>query len=100
VETLVGRGYEVSVHDRTVNPEQLVGANKAFLERELPHIAALMRPSVGDVLESSEVVVIANGDSAFRDVPSQVSNGQIVIDLVGTARPNGEFGGSYEGICW
>jgi len=100
VETLVGRGYEVSIHDRTVDPEQLVGANKAFLERELPHIAALMRPSVEDVLETSDVVVIANGDSAFRDVTSQVSNGQVVIDLVGTARPNGGFSGSYEGICW
>jgi GDP-mannose 6-dehydrogenase len=100
VETLIGRGYEVSIHDRTVDPEQLVGANKAFLERELPHIAALMRPSVGDVLESSDVVVIANGDSAFRDVARQVSNGQIVIDLVGTARPNREIDGSYEGICW
>jgi len=100
VETLVGRGYEVTIHDRTVDPEQLVGANKAFLERELPHIAALMRPSVSDVLDRSDVVVVANGDSAFRDVTSQISNGQIVIDLVGTARPNGEFGGSYEGICW
>jgi GDP-mannose 6-dehydrogenase len=100
VETLVGRGYEVSIHDRTVDPEQLVGANKAFLERELPHIAALMRPSVSDVLERSDVVVVANGDSAFRDVTSQVSNGQIVIDLVGTARPNGHAPGSYEGICW
>jgi GDP-mannose 6-dehydrogenase len=100
VETLVGRGYEVSIHDRTVDPDQLIGANKAFLERELPHIAALMRRSVEDVLAASDVVVIANGDSAFRDVTSQVSNGQIVIDLVGTARPNGEIEGSYEGICW
>ena len=100
VETLIGRGYEVTIHDRTVDPEQLVGANKAFLERELPHIAALMRPSVADVLETSDVVVIANGDSAFRDVTSQISNGQVVIDLVGTARPNGDIEGSYEGICW
>jgi GDP-mannose 6-dehydrogenase len=100
VETLVGRGYEVTIHDRIVDPEQLVGANKAFLERELPHIAALMRPSVADVLETSEVVVIANGDSAFRNVASQISNGQIVIDLVGTARPDGDIDGSYEGICW
>ena len=90
----------MSIHDRTVDPDQLVGANKAFLERELPHIAALMRPSVADVLAASDVVVIGNGDSAFHDVTSQTTNGQIVIDLVGTARPNGDIDGSYEGISW
>lgn len=73
-------------------------ANKASLERELPHIAALMRSSVEQVLAEAEVVVIANGSRPFWYVPSRVRNGQIVIDLVGATRVEGAE--SYEGICW
>ena len=46
VETLLGRGYEVVIYDEYVDPAKIIGANRIFLERELPHIASLMRPSV------------------------------------------------------
>ena len=99
IETLVGRGYAVAIYDRDVEPQRLIGANKASLERELPHIAALMRPSIDDVLAESEVIVIANGSPEFRDVRHRVHNGQTVVDLTGIAR-NGRTDGRYAGLCW
>ena len=83
VETLVGRGYQVRVYDEQVKPERLVGANKAYLDRELPHIASLMCSSVEEVVAMAEVVVIANGTAAFRRVPGLLRADQILIDLVG-----------------
>jgi GDP-mannose 6-dehydrogenase len=77
-----------------------VGANKSFLERELPHIASLMRLSVEDVVAESEVVVIANGDKAFRSVPDLLSPKQCMIDLVGVCNGAGKPAAKYEGICW
>jgi GDP-mannose 6-dehydrogenase len=100
VETLVGRGYEVSVYDETVVPERLVGANRASLERELPHIAAIMRSSLDDVLAKSDVIVVANGSPAFRDVAERLRPGQRLIDLVGIAKPGDGDAESYEGLCW
>ena len=38
VETLVGRGYQVRIYDSGVKVNKLVGANKLFLERQLPPI--------------------------------------------------------------
>ena len=99
IETLVGRGYAVAIYDRDVEPQRLIGANKASLERELPHIAALMRPSIDDVLAESEVIVIANGSPEFSDVRHRVHNGQTVVDLTGIAR-NGRTDGRYAGLCW
>lgn len=69
IETLIGRGYQVQVYDETVRPERLIGANKAFLERELPHIASIMRSSIDEVLQEVEVVVIANASRTLRDLP-------------------------------
>jgi GDP-mannose 6-dehydrogenase len=98
IETLVGRGYQIVIYDDDVDPERLVGENKASLERELPHIAALMRSSIDEVLAESEVIVISNGSPAFRRVPGML-NGQRLVDLVGVARSQGRKEG-YEGLCW
>ena len=100
VETLVGRGYRVAVYDEHVEPGKLVGANRAFLERELPHIASLMRASVEEVLGESEVLVITNGTLDFGFVPQMMRADQILIDLVGIAKNKTVSQGHYEGICW
>jgi GDP-mannose 6-dehydrogenase len=100
VETLVGRGYQVSVYDEQVNPERLIGANKSFLERELPHIASLMRSSIAEVVEQAEVVVVSNSSAAFQAVPQLIREDQVLIDLVGIAGARSDIRGIYEGICW
>lgn len=100
IETLSGRGYQVSVYDEKVEPARLVGANRAFLERELPHIASLMRSSIDEVVAQAEVVVVANGSPVFRRVPKLLREDQILIDLVGIAKDSHELRGQYEGICW
>jgi GDP-mannose 6-dehydrogenase len=101
VETLLGRGYEVSVFDEHVRPERLVGANKAYLTRELPHIASLMRESIEELIDEAEVLVIAHDAKSFRRLPEMVRDDQVVIDLVGTCSVNGHStSGKYEGICW
>jgi GDP-mannose 6-dehydrogenase len=98
VETLVGRGYDVCIYDDTVDPSRLVGANRLFLERELPHIASLMRPSIDDVTSEAEVVVVTNTSPAFREVSGSIRDGQILIDLAGAARNHRPA--RYEGIHW
>ncbi|MBV9169810.1 MAG: UDP-glucose/GDP-mannose dehydrogenase family protein [Chloroflexi bacterium] len=100
VETLFGRGYQVCVYDDHVAPDKLIGANRLFLERELPHIASLMASSVEEVVRHSEVVVVANSSPAFGRVTSLLREDQVLIDLIGALRPNGELRGVYEGIGW
>jgi hypothetical protein len=69
------------------------------LERELPHIASLMRLSIDEVVAQSEVVVVANGSAAFRQALRLIREDQVLIDLVGIARGNNDIRGVYEGIC-
>lgn len=82
-EALVGKGYQVGIYDEKVKLAQLTGANRSYLERELPHIASLMRVSLEEVVARSEVVVIGNGSSSFRNVTRLLREDQILIDLVG-----------------
>src|SRR2546422_545027 len=57
-ERLIGKGYDLKVYDPLVNLERLVGANKTFILREIPHISRLMTRSLEDLLSESEIVVI------------------------------------------
>ncbi len=101
IETLLGRGFSVSVFDENVVPDQLIGSNRAFLDRELPHIASLMRNTIGEVIEDSEVLVVTNGSSAFHEISSVARNDQIIIDFVGNNKESSQQrNGNYRGICW
>ena len=46
VERLIGKGIDVAIYDREVSQATLIGANKEFIEREIPHVWTLV-PSLG-----------------------------------------------------
>lgn len=99
-ETLTGRGYAVSIFDEDVRVENLVGANRQFLEREIPHIASLMSASLEDILSTCDVLVVATESTSFSALPHLVREGQVLIDLVGIDNDYESIGGDYEGVCW
>jgi GDP-mannose 6-dehydrogenase len=100
IERLLGKGVHVTIYDREVTSARLIGANKEYVEREIPHIWTLMRGSIADVLSSSETVVIGNGSKEFRTIEPQLRDGQMVIDLVRAFGARRSDGATYEGICW
>jgi GDP-mannose 6-dehydrogenase len=99
IETLIGKGMQLSIYDRDVSLARLFGANKEYIEREIPHISQLMRPSIEDVLENTDVVVIGNKAEEFRSITGLLRSDQIIIDLVRLFEDK-TTGGSYHGICW
>jgi GDP-mannose 6-dehydrogenase len=100
VETLVGRGYEVIVYDEHLELSKLTGANKEFLDREIPHIASLLCRNVSDVLAHAEVVVMTYNSEKFSKVPQQLRQNQILIDLGGISVDPETMHAGYDGICW
>jgi GDP-mannose 6-dehydrogenase len=101
IETLIGKGYQVKVYDENVSLARLHGANRAYIEREIPHIATLMCGSAEEVMLESEVIVIGNKAPEFRHVLDQwVRPEQTIIDLVRIWENLDELDARYEGICW
>lgn len=98
IETLIGKGYQLSIYDRDVSLAKLFGANKEYIEREIPHISQLMQTSMDQVIGEAEVVLIGNKAEEFREIQEKTRPDQITIDLV---RLSDEVsGGTYQGICW
>jgi len=100
VETLIGRGYQVHIFDKQVQLSRLIGANKAFLDRELPHITSIMCATLEELIEESDVVVVTHGDQAFERTTDLMNSDQVLIDLVGTFKNKPGLKARYEGIAW
>ncbi len=66
IELMVGKGMELAIYDRDVSEAQLIGANKDYIEGEIPHIWSLMRGSALDVIEHGDVVVVGNATGEIR----------------------------------
>jgi len=99
IERLIGKGYDMKVYDRSVSLANLQGSNRAYIEREIPHIASLMADSVADVVASSDVLIVGNSAEEFRDVPDAARDDQVVIDLV-RILPGTQSKPGYHGISW
>jgi len=99
IETLIGKGLKLSIYDRDVELARLFGANKTYIEQEIPHISQLMKRNLNDVVEGSEVLVIGKKDDDFRMLDGKLNNGRIVIDLVRMLEVS-QAVESYQGMCW
>lgn len=100
LETLLGKGYQIKIYDRNVSLARLHGANRAYIEREIPHIATLMCDSLDEVLAQSDVIVIGNNSREFSEALKRVRPDQKVIDLVRILKDADHIDAQYEGICW
>jgi GDP-mannose 6-dehydrogenase len=99
IGSLMDKGYQIKVYDKNVTLARLHGANRAYIEREIPHIASLMCNSLDEVLADCEVIVIGNNAPEFQ-VLNRVRPGQMVIDFVRILPELGHLDEGYEGICW
>ena len=99
-ETLIGKGMQLAIYDPDVSGGRVMGANRAYIEREIPHIWSLMRESLTDVVTHAETIVIGNKLEEYRQVETLRQDGQVVIDLVRMFDRHTGEDGRYQGICW
>jgi len=81
VEALIGKGCDVRILDRNVAIGRLIGANRRYIEEEIPHIASVMCEDLPALLAHAEVVVIGNASDEARAALAAVTPDQVVIDL-------------------
>ncbi len=81
VETLIGKGCSIKIFDPNVRLASLIGANRRYIEKEIPHIASLMCEDIETLVDDSEVIVIgSSGEDAERAI-ARCRPDQTVVDL-------------------
>jgi GDP-mannose 6-dehydrogenase len=100
-EALLGKGYQLCIYDRNVSIARLVGANRDYINTQIPHLSSLLSESIDEVVDKSDVLVVGNGSPEFAGALRRTRPDQTVIDLFrvkGIERT--EIPAQYTGICW
>jgi GDP-mannose 6-dehydrogenase len=99
-EALLGKGCSLRIYDRNVSLARLVGANKQYIEEQIPHLSRHLCETIDEVIEQSEVIVVGNAGPEFSDAVTRCRPDQVVIDLVRLPVEAGRVPARYDGICW
>ena len=71
----------IGVLDRSVSIARLGGANRRYIEEEIPHIASLMCNDLETVLEHAEILAIGHAGEDARRSPASRRPDQQIVDL-------------------
>jgi len=98
VENLIGKGYEIKIFDKNINLSRISGTNKDYIETHIPHLARLLSPNPYEVINTSEIIIVATKETDFNVFLADICN-KVIIDFVGleemvTKKEN------YLGINW
>ena len=99
-EALLGKGYQLCIYDRNVSLARLVGANKQYINEQIPHLSQHLCESIDEVIDQSDVIVVGNGSPEFSAAVERCRPDQIVIDLVRIPLDFSQVSAQYDGICW
>jgi GDP-mannose 6-dehydrogenase len=99
-EKLIGKGYDLRIHDPAVNLARLIGANKNYIRDTIPHIDSVLTDDIETVLEHAEVLVVGQSNEDLqRQLQARGRLAPKVVDLVGLDSARGACG-DYAGLCW
>jgi GDP-mannose 6-dehydrogenase len=99
-EALLGKGRTLCIYDRNVSLARLVGANKEYIDRQIPHLSSLLCDTIDEAIDRSEVIVVGNQSPEFAQALKRARPDQIVIDLVRLPISGDLLQAKYRGICW
>jgi len=87
IEALIGKGCDVRVLDPNVAIARLRGANRRYIEEEIPHIASLICDNVEALLAHADVLVVGNVSDEGERALAAAGPHHVVVDLTrGAAR--------------
>lgn len=81
VKWLIAEGREVRIFDALVSQGRLMGANRRYIETELPHFEALLCDNLTSLVDFAQVLVVLHDDAFGAAALAAAKPDQQVIDL-------------------
>jgi GDP-mannose 6-dehydrogenase len=98
-ESLIGKGIDLSIYDPNLILSNLVGANKAYIEEQIPHIGRLLCSSFDELIVRNDVLVLGNRYDDLKDKLIALNGRVRVLDLVRIFEKE-KSPTSFRGISW
>ena len=82
-EQLIGKGYDLKIHDEFVEYSRVNGANKDYINSHIPHVSNLLESDLQSAIDHGDIIVIGNGNKAFVEVLASLPADKKLVDLFG-----------------
>jgi GDP-mannose 6-dehydrogenase len=98
-ERLIGKGYDLAIFDRNVNTSKLLGKNREFIEREIPHFDRLLVGDLRRALDGAGMIVIGHANRDDIALLEAEHDGRPILDLQGVPALAQLSGVRYRSLC-
>ena len=82
-EHLIGKGFDVKIHDPGIETSLITGTNREYIQKHIPHLSSRMVHSIDELVEHSDILVIARDDEALVERLAQLAKRPTIVDLRG-----------------
>jgi GDP-mannose 6-dehydrogenase len=97
-EGLLGKGYNLMIYDKYINLSFQTGTNKYYIEQQLPHLSQMLRDDFADVIQESDIIIIAHKPDPDEVKLLREFRG-IIVDVVRLSQDSYQAS-IIEGISW
>ena len=80
-ERLLGKGIDLTIYDPNVFLAKLTGENKAYIDSVLPYLSRLLVPSLEQLVEKSDLLVLGHHFAELVELPVLLTHDCMVLDL-------------------
>jgi len=99
VETLVGRGFDISIFDQNIHIAKLTGKNKEYIDNHIPHLSKLLVDDLDKLIEEADVIILSNKEQQFLEALKGLE-GKTLVDMVKINDETVIDKNNYIGINW
>ena len=82
-EHLIGKGYDLKIHDSAIETSMMTGANREYINQHIPHLSSRMVRSHDELIEHSDVLLITRDGDRLMDRIVALDKHPTIVDLRG-----------------
>ncbi|MEK6733189.1 MAG: nucleotide sugar dehydrogenase [Candidatus Omnitrophota bacterium] len=80
-EILIGKGLKLKIYDKNIAMAKLVGANRKYINKEIPHISSLLCKRINEAIRDSELIILGHDTKEFKEAVKKLKKPQILMKL-------------------
>jgi GDP-mannose 6-dehydrogenase len=82
-EHLIGKGYDLKIHDAGLETSRITGANRDYIEKRIPHLSSRLVSNLDELIEHSDILLITRDGDGLMERAAELGKRPTIIDLRG-----------------
>jgi len=81
IESLLQKGFDITIYDKRINLARLTGTNRKFIESKIPHLSNLLIKDFRNLIAKCDVIILNTREFDLKKFIENTHN-KIIIDFI------------------